>query len=190
MPKPKTKNRVNITVDPAVHRKFGQYAERERLSVSGILNDMMAVYCGFPDGVDKVSPRVLLHLRRILLAHEEATLQTAVYRAASLAGFSDHDTDTKHRPDLKEMPPESVTQWVRQSGKNRTGLLLAPRLEDDPETAIGQAVLMREAKKCTRMILAIPARALVLSGVVTACEKIGLEVVGADNLSGALATLP
>jgi len=190
MPKPKTKNRVNITVDPAVHRKFSQFAERERLSVSGILNDMMAVYCGFPDGMDKVSPRVLLHLRRILLAQDEATLQTAVYRAASLAGFSDRDTDTRHRPDLDDLPPESVTQWVRQSGKHRTGLLLAPRLDDDPETVIGQAVLMREAKKCTRMILAVPARALVLSGIVTACEKIGLEVAGADDLSDALATRP
>ena len=134
------KERVNISVDTAVHQRFSQFAERNSQSVSGILNDLMAIYVG-PDEDDSdpftLRPNVVQRLRALLTIAECNSLHDVVERISLGAGLAPSR-------DPADGPPngdENVTEWIGSLAKRKTGVRLTFNLSHEPDTALGQSLL-------------------------------------------------
>ncbi|MBX7210184.1 MAG: hypothetical protein K1X78_17830 [Verrucomicrobiaceae bacterium] len=186
-PRP-NKERVNISVNPQVHGRFSQLAERNSQSVSGILNDLMIVYCGPSEADDDstASPQVIQRLRQTLMVSERTVLQRVVRRIAIEAGLEDIDLDESDPTSIVKIPEKHVTEWIGQVAKIRTGVRLTFNLAQEPDIALGQSLMFRGASKCERVILVVPCRLGVSQSVIHATEQAGLEVCGVDALESLL----
>lgn len=183
------KDRVNISVNPQVHGRFSQIAERNSQSVSGILNDLMILYCGpseLEDDFLAASPQVVQRLRRTLLISERTSLQRIVRRIAQEAGLEDIDVDESDPVNFVHIPDEHISEWIGQISKIRTGVRLTLNLAHEPDIALGQSLLFRGASKCERVILVVPCRLGIPLSVIHATEQAGLEISGVDALESML----
>lgn len=183
------KDRVNISVNPQVHGRFSQIADRNSQSVSGILNDLMILYCGpseLEDDFMAASPQVIQRLRRTLLISERKSLQRLVRRIAQEAGLKDIEVDDSDPVNFVNIPDEHISEWIGQIAKIRTGVRLTLNLADEPDIALGQSLLFRGASKCERVILVVPCRLAIPHAVVHATEQAGLEISGVDALENTL----
>lgn len=179
------KQRINISVDPSVHERFALYAERTNQSVSGILNEVMDLYCPDGDGKDIATP-VLLCLRQRLLAQDWAAFQRIVRKLALDAGLQEICWDDTSLEDPCEIPPEYRTEWVGVVGKTKIGLQLAMNLSREPDITLGRALLFRGTHQCERVLLVVPYRQAIPSKVLAVVAQAGLEAVGVDLLETAL----
>lgn len=184
-PRSTNKERVNISVDPAVHRHFSEFAERNNQTVSGILNDLMIIYSGCQDQFSP-SPQILERLRQMLLRSDCTAFQRIVHELARSAGLNPVDVDDSDPNDIRRVPPEQVSEWVGTSARGRTGVRIAFNLAREPDITLGQALLFRGTARCERVVLAVPYRLGISSSVLTATEQAGLEVVGVDSLAEVL----
>lgn len=183
------KDRVNISVNPQVHGRFSQIAERNSQSVSGILNDLMILYCGpmeLEDDFAAASPQVIQRLRRTLLISERRSLQRVVRGVAKDAGLEDIVLDDSDPANIASIPDEHISEWIGQIAKVRTGVRLTFNLAHEPDIALGKSLLFRGASKCERVILVVPCRLGVPPSVIHATEQAGLEITGVDALESVL----
>lgn len=186
MPKPKTKGRVNITVDPAIHQQFATEADRNNQSVSGLLTDMMAFYCGVERLDRPVSPQLLQLFRERLLKDEFTAFQRAVRQTALAAKLKDVNADDSNPDDIRKIPDDLVVEWVGKIGGSRVGVLLAHDFSTAPNAALGRALLWRGGRKLDRVLIVVPFRLAVSAPVLDAAKHAEIEIVGVDALSGAL----
>jgi len=179
------KQRINISVDPSVHQRFTLYTERTNQSVSGVLNEVMDLYC--PDGGGKnIATPVLQCLRERLLAQDRFAFRRVVAKLALDAGLEEIGLDETDPEDACEIPPEHRSEWVGMVGKTKIGLQLAMDLSREPDITLGRALLFRGTHQCKRVLLVVPYRLAIPLKVLAVVAQAGLEAVGVDLLETAL----
>lgn len=188
-PEKTNKERVNITVDPDVHQRLIQHADRSNQSISGIINSMMAIYCGLPKDTP-AGRQVSERLRLMLLQEERDIFQRIVQKIVREMGFAPLDVDDADPANIIQIPENRVSEWVGNIGKAKVGVKLALNLEREPDLTLGKALMLRGLLKCERLILVVPYLAAIPEAVLAVVGQAGMEVVGTDLLETVLRSRP
>lgn len=183
MPEPKTnKERVNITVDPAVHQAFSSLAEKQGQSVSGVINSMMGIYAGIRDFADE-SSATLEHLRNAVGGDViDADFRFTAGRQLKSIGFSPINLDESDPGHIREISPDKIDEWVLDSGKQRVGAKIVFSLVRQPDLVLGQALMMRGRLRCDVVHLVVPFKSGVEPSILTTIEHAGLLLTPIDSL--------
>ena len=181
------KQRVNISVDPSVHERFTQYAERTNQTVSGVLNEVMDIFCQKGDGRNMNSP-ITQYLRQRLLAEDSSDFQRVVRKLMLDTELKEIPGDNTDPANIVNIPIERRSEWVGVVGKTKIGVRLAFELSREPDITLGRTLLFRGIHKCERVLMVVPYRLAIPSHVLAAAVQSGLEVVGVDLLETALHT--
>lgn len=187
MPETKTnKERVNITVDPHIHRAFSATAERQGLTVSGILNTMMAIYVGDSDLIPDDNP-VSKRLRRSL-GGDSSTIEfrTSAGRLVENAGFKPLDLDETDSANIREIPRNMVDEWIGDIGKQRVGIKVVAGVNRQADLVLGQALMLRARSHCDVVHIAVPYITGIDENVLKTIKQAGLNIVSIDGLVDAI----
>lgn len=187
MPETKTnKERVNITVDPHIHRAFSATAERQGLTVSGILNTMMAIYVGDSDEIPDDNP-----ISKTLRASLGGDTSKAEFRfkaghLVEAAGFEPLDLDESDPSNIREIPRNMVDEWIGDVGKQRVGIKIVSSVNRQPDLVLGQSLMLRARLHCDIVHIAVPYTTGIDENVLKTIEQAGLSIVSIDGLASAI----
>lgn len=187
MPETKTnKERVNITVDPHVHRLFSATAERQGLTVSGILNTMMGIYIGNPDSVAHDNP-VSKRLRSALGGDaSKIEFRANAGSLAEVAGFKPLEVDDSDPSNIREIPRSMVDEWIGDVGKQRVGVKIVSAVNQQSDLVLGQALMLRARLHCDIVHIVVPYTTGIDENVLKTIEQAGLSIVSIDGLTKAI----
>ena len=184
-----TRRRVNISVAPAVHERFAALVGQEGKTVSGVLCDLMTLYCADGDVQDRTSV-VADRLRKRLLSQELQCFQRIVDAICVSAGFVAANCNIHAKGAPYPMARAGSWKWTGSIGKVNAAVLLAYDLSDEPDLTVGKALLDRGTSMVRRMILVVPYRVGIPELILKILVEARLELVGVDSLAAALASRP
>lgn len=186
MPVKKTnKERVNITVDPAVHRKFAAAAEAQGMSVSGTLNNMMRLYVSLDSETPYVSNNPVTDRLRAVLGGNASKddFRLGAGRVAEEAGFKALCIDDSDPQNIREVPKRSVDEWFYEKNTLRIGIKIVPELNSHHDLVLGQALMMRARLKCNAVHIIVPYITGINVDFLKTLKQVGLSILSIDNLA-------
>jgi hypothetical protein len=187
MPEGKTnKERVNITVDPHIHRAFASTADRQGQTVSGILNTMMGIYLEEADSLSQNNP-VANHLRSVLGGDAaDYDLRRAAFRVATEAGFKSAEKEPIKTDYLMPGSTRLSDEWVGETGKKRVGIKVVTSISHQPDLVLGQALMLKARHHCDTVLITLPFTTGIDPGIENTLQHAGLAMVSIDNLEAAI----
>lgn len=176
------KERVTITVDPDVQRKFSSTAELLGMSVSGIVNTMMGIYADVGE-YGSSDNSIAKHLRKVLCGDsKEVEFLAHVGQIAYPKGFQAINADESDSSNTREIPRHFVDEWIGDSGKERIGIKAVYRLNDQPDLVLGRALMLRGQMDCAIVHIVVPHKTGINEGILKTIQQANLSILGIDEL--------
>lgn len=183
MPDSRTnKERVNITVDPHVHRAFSADAEKQGQTVSGILNTVMAFYSGKGEAFSDDNP-IVRRLREVLGGDvSKADYHRIAGELLQRRGCHQLKTEETEPSKAGLEHPSQLDEWIDENRKQRTGYKIVSCLNSRSDLVLGQALMLRARLNCDHVFIVVPFKTGLDEAILNTIKHAGLSVVSLDEL--------